>query len=566
MIRGISYISVVAILSGAAFGQSLDATLTMPKFEVADVHVSPRSTQPFLRGPFSSGNLYEMRFATMVDLVSTAYGITADRVSGGPNWLELDRFDVKAKFPAGSTPESKKLMLQSLLADRFNLVVRSDTKPMPVYSLTAGKHQQLKEADGSGETGCKFTVENNGPPARDPAGGPSVIKVPVLLYTCQNETLAAFAEGMRAMPAVQQYLTNGPVVDATELKGSWDFSFKYTPKIPAGIPVVGENIPIFDALDKLGLHLAPGTIPMPVTVVASVNEKPTDNPPDVAKNFPPVPTEFDVAEIKLSDPVPAGGRGGGRGPEIKNGQVYLPGMTLGNLISIAWNLNGPDTLVGAPKWLDSDRFDIIAKAPSGMMLGTLTQETQSMPFDVDTIRPMIRALIIDRFKLKVHNEDRPMPAYTLTAVKPKLNKADPAGRTKWHEGPASESKDQKNPNATLGRLVTCQNMTMAQFADLLPSIAPGYIRNEVVDATGLEGNWDFTFSFSPAGVLQLGGGGRGGDAPQPAGGTGPAASDPSGGLSLFDAVSKQLGLKLEMQKRPKPVMVIDSVLQKPTDN
>src|ERR1035438_3566114 len=113
MIRGISCISVVAILSGAAFCQSLDATLTMPKFEVADVHVSPRSTQPFLRGPFSSGSLYEMRFATMVDLVSTAYGISADRVSGGPNWLELDRFDPKGRGPPGSPPGSQKLMAQA---------------------------------------------------------------------------------------------------------------------------------------------------------------------------------------------------------------------------------------------------------------------------------------------------------------------------------------------------------------------------------------------------------------------------------------------------------------------
>jgi uncharacterized protein (TIGR03435 family) len=45
-----------------------------------------------------------------------------------------------------------------------------------------------------------------------------------------------------------------------------------------------------------------------------------------------------------------------------------------------------------------------------------------------------------------------------------------------------------------------------------------------------------------------------------------AAADPSGGLSLFDAVSKQLGLKLEMQKRPMPVLVIDHVEQKPADN
>lgn len=118
----------------------------------------------------------------------------------------------------------------------------------------------------------------------------------------------------------------------------------------------------------------------------------------------------------------------------------------------------------------------------------------------------------------------------------------------------------------LGRLVTCQNVTMAQFAEMLPVIAPGYIQTKVVDATGLEGGWDFTFSFSPVGVLQLGGGGRGGDGGGAAGGAGTEASEPSGGLSLLDAVVKQLGLKLEQQKRPTPVLVIDRVERKPTDN
>jgi uncharacterized protein (TIGR03435 family) len=109
-------------------------------------------------------------------------------------------------------------------------------------------------------------------------------------------------------------------------------------------------------------------------------------------------------------------------------------------------------------------------------------------------------------------------------------------------------------------------MTVAQFAALLPNIAGGYIRTPVLDETGLEGAWDFTLYFSPAGMVNgFGFGGRGGDAGGMPGG-GNAASDPTGGMSLFDAVNKQLGLKLEMQKRPMPVLVIDHVEQKPVDN
>jgi len=106
-------------------------------------------------------------------------------------------------------------------------------------------------------------------------------------------------------------------------------------------------------------------------------------------------------------------------------------------------------------------------------------------------------------------------------------------------------------------------MTMTQFAEDLTRIAGGYIKEPVIDATGITGAFDFTLNFTGAGRL-TGAGGRGGDAA--AAGATPTASDPSGGLSLFDAVQKQLGLKLELKKRPFPVLVIDSVNEKPSDD
>ena len=85
-----------------------------------------------------------------------------------------------------------------------------------------------------------------------------------------------------------------------------------------------------------------------------------------------------------------------------------------------------------------------------------------------------------------------------------------------------------------------------------------------LDATGLDGAWDFTLSFSPVGVFRNGGD-RGGDGGQPSGETA-AASDPNGALTLPEAIDKQLGLKLEKERRPVSVLVIDHVEQKPTDN
>jgi uncharacterized protein (TIGR03435 family) len=139
-----------------------------------------------------------------------------------------------------------------------------------------------------------------------------------------------------------------------------------------------------------------------------------------------------------------------------------------------------------------------------------------------------------------------------------MKKADPNERTRWHEGVAPDAKADKNTNATLGRLVTCENVSMAQFAEMLPNIAPGYLRTNVVDATGLEGGFDFTFSFSPLGALQ--------QVRAQATGENAESSDPTGGLSLFDALNKQLGLKLDTVKRPVKVLVIDKIERKAIEN
>ena len=177
--------------------------------------------------------------------------------------------------------------------------------------------------------------------------------------------------------------------------------------------------------------------------------------------------------------------------------------------------------------------------------------------DMDSMIAMVRALLEDRFRLKTHIEERVAPAYTLTAAKPRLQKADPAGRTGCVEGPGIDGKDPRVTNPALSRLVSCRNMTMARFAELLPNIANalnplnGYIRSSVLDSTGLSGAWDFSLSFSPT---------------QPSPEAGAGTSDPNGSVSLSEAVGRQLGLRLQVEKRRAPVLVIDHVERMPTDN
>src|SRR5262252_3643444 len=155
--------ATLALLAATVFAQSG----TPPKFDVADVHVSQKATpglNQFMRVTPARNGRYEIKNATMLDLVRTAYGVNPDRVLGGPNWLELDRFDVIAKFADGADGDAQKAMLQSLLEDRFKLVARKETKPLPTWVLSAGKQHHLKEADGSGQSGCRIPDAPSGAP------------------------------------------------------------------------------------------------------------------------------------------------------------------------------------------------------------------------------------------------------------------------------------------------------------------------------------------------------------------------------------------------------------------
>ena len=113
-----------ALLSVSSVAQT---TAVSKSFVIADVHPSPFTSDPFMHGNSIQGDRYFLTQATMVDLIATAYGVDAANVHGGPTWLERDRYDIRAKVPPGTTPDDVKLMLRTLLADRFHLVVKTGT-------------------------------------------------------------------------------------------------------------------------------------------------------------------------------------------------------------------------------------------------------------------------------------------------------------------------------------------------------------------------------------------------------------------------------------------------------
>jgi len=331
-------------------------------------------------------------------------------------------------------------------------------------------------------------------------------------------------------------------MDSTGLKGGWDFDFKFTPYERISAPGSG-GISLSDAIDQqLGLKLEQHQLPADVLIVESVNGKPTDNSPDIDAKLLPPPAEFEVASIKPAAmdakhmPLTLG--------VLPGGLVQFGPNSLKELVSAAWNLNLADEIPGAPKWLDSALFYITAKVPR-------SQIPENGGPSLEELAPELQALLKDRFKMEVHFEDRLVPAHTLVVTKPKLKKADPSIRTRCRN--TAQGVTVATPNGALfpARLVTCQNITMSQLAEQLQILAPTHIRYPVVDATGLDGGWDFSFTFDPP-ILR------------PINWTFDPSNDPER-TSILQGVEK-LGLKLEAQKRSYPVLVIDHIEQKPTDN
>jgi uncharacterized protein (TIGR03435 family) len=535
-----------------------------PKFEIAGVRSVPYATrQYFQTSPVRNGR-YEVKTATLVDLIRTAYDIDADKITGGPSWLEMNRYSIVAKVPSGARQDDLKPMLQTLLAERFKLAVHRDTRDLPAYALSAGKKPQLKESDGSGSTGCKL---QSAPGAPTEGGvrvmfsdGPGGNSAPITLnlgssmlvqYVCRNMGMEEFASGMRSMLGVG--LGQYAVLNRTGIQGKWNFDFQFSLQLNTSLPAGSEGrIGFPEALDKqLGLKLEQIPTPTPVLIVDRAEASPTPDPPGVAEALPPipVPTSFEVASVKPTDPTSTSGvmrtQAGGR--------VIVQGMPLAFLLSQAFgtNTNSTDQLIGAPEWARTARFDINAKAQTDDAQASIAS---------DAVGPLLRSLLVDRFGLKYHSEERVVNSYALTASKPKMKKADPSSRTSCK----NVSTLAGAPPPPGSQVVACQNITMDQFAARLQGMT-SELTWPVANSTGIEGGWDFTLVYSTMSPTTLSALSRAASTAQPAADM-PSAQDPSGSLTLFEAVEKQLGLKLEPQKRTEHVTVIDHIEQKPTEN
>jgi uncharacterized protein (TIGR03435 family) len=521
-----------------------------PTFEIADAHLS-RTARGFAQnfgGVLREGRYFN-RDATMLNLVVAAYGVPEDTISGGPGWLSSDLFDVIAKVPNGTTPATANVMLQNLLAERFKLVVHNGTHPVPRYVLTVAKGgSKLKPSSGSGKQGCQQVSQAGGQAGpTDPAATPN-IKV-----ACHDLTSQAIAENLRQMAG--GYFDHD-VIDSTKLEGSWDFDLEWTPR--GALAAKGpEGLSVFAAIEKqLGLKVDMQDVPLPSLEIVSVNRKPTPNPEGVETTLAVAAARFEAATVKPADP----GAPPFTGLLYPGGSQMRAGGTLRQLMALSLQISfniADDMLIGLPKSADSQRWDITAKVPSTGEGAPNVVGGRPLPPPLSVGLEMLRGVLLDQFELKTHSENREVTVYALMvgSGKPKMTRADDSERSGCKPDPAAP-----RPYSNIQTMIGCKNTSMSDLAQTLQQQANAYIDHPIVDATGLEGGWDFLIGWTPKAALQT----PQGPSPDQTPGAVATAAAPSG-ISVFEAVEKELGLKLVKQKRSIPVIVVDHVNEKPLE-
>jgi uncharacterized protein (TIGR03435 family) len=221
------------------------------------------------------------------------------------------------------------------------------------------------------------------------------------------------------------------------------------------------------------------------------------------------------------------------------GRILVTNAPLLLLIRNAYTLQSFQ-IVDGPDWLNTDRFDIQATAP-----GNPTQPE---------MQAMLRRLLADRFKLVAHNDTRALPVYALTVARadarlgPQLTAAAPCFAAPPNGPPRQASPSDPAPcgfRVGAGRL-TAHGVTMAALAATLSTQSGRFVLNK----TELAGDFDLDLQWTREASTS----------PDPGG-----LPVPTDGPSLFTALQEQLGLKLEAQRGPVNVLVVDSV-QHPTEN
>jgi len=509
-------------------------------FEVASVKPN-RSGSP--REPF--GFLPTGRIAgtnvTLRRLAEAAYHVEPYRLTGGPAWLDSEHYDIEARAEAGAVPpgpvtresiHQMALMLQTLLADRFKLAVHRETKEGAIYALVVAKNgPKLQEVKG---TDCKVTPGCGDFSRISPNG---YLSGPMVSVLDLADVLSRFIVGR-------------PVRDQTGINGIFNVTLQWTREgykpredgVSNNEPQPDGNGPsLFAALqEQLGLKLEAQKGSIETIVIdhaekASENGRPELTPASLKGAGQPA---FQVVSIKPSKDT----------PPFRIGTQFLPSgrlqafnVTARQLVEMAYDVPAfKGYVTGGQEWLDSQRFNIEAKAEDGVITPAMPDEARNKLF-----RQMLQSFLAERMKLTLHSQMKEVPVYALLVDKngPKLTKAterDCSGDFACHGFHGGRARG-----------VTGQTVSTEDLAGILTAFSDRVVK----DMTGINGNFDITLPVwsdplrpPSQGVLE-------GREPGPD----PSAPD------IFTVLKQTLGLKLESRKATIETFAIDR-LERPSEN
>jgi len=506
-------------------------------FEAASVKPSKPDNGNHL-SRFLPGGKFTAENVSLKGLVMMAFHLQDYQLKGGPAWADSDGYDVNARPEKPATVAETRRMLQTLLADRFHLAYHYETKEMPIYALLATRSgPKLDAAHGDREGDGDFR-----------AGGGHLIG--------QGATVQEFADMLTI-------IRGKPVFDMTAVPGKFDWKLEWTPdqfrrgeagentgaaQPHEGWPRIDPDGPdFFTALEQqTGLKLESRKGPVQILVIDHA-ERPTEvggllkrlwqstaflavaAPAEQATGESAELPTFEVATVKPTDPTAAT-----RTPigwfTYPGGRLTITQLTLRQLVQLSYGVLHYQ-VTGGPGWTENDRFDITAKAPES------SPATKFVPKSPKVTPPkemllMLRALLVDRFHLKLHTETKDVSAYALVAARSGPKLSQPKDPDEYSVVTFGRTDKEDRPWTMQGH-----NASMAQLAARL---AERY-RRPVVDETGIMGQFDFHFEFAAE------------DAPTDA------------GPSLFSAIEEQAGLKLASIKAPQQTLVIDHA-EKPAGN
>jgi uncharacterized protein (TIGR03435 family) len=268
-----------AAFSCAASGQS---------FEAASVKAAPLSNAPLrssMRGGPGTADPGQITYTnvTLSAVIQRAYDVKPYQVTGA-DWLSSQRYSLVAKLPPGATKEQFGLMLQNLLAERFQLALHRQTEELPGFELAVGKNGAKLKPSTDSDTGP--APEQTSPPKTDANGFPQLDHPGLaMMEGVRGRAVISFLTA-RAQPlaSLVEMLSKEfrlPLLDRTGLTGRFDFTLEFAPQPPGTLtPTAAEDSgpDLSSAVQQqLGLKLNPAKVPVDVLIVDRANQTPSGN-------------------------------------------------------------------------------------------------------------------------------------------------------------------------------------------------------------------------------------------------------------------------------------------------